>query len=62
MNIFVNVLVMFLSHFLQFLLWLETTKKQQQNNSVEIGAYLKPSWILASTKKQTKIQKNEILK
>ena len=28
------------------LLWLETTKKQ---DSVEIEAYLKPSWVLAST-------------
>jgi hypothetical protein len=29
------------------LLWLEKTKKQQ--DSVEIEAYLKPSWVLAST-------------
>jgi hypothetical protein len=32
------------------LLWLETTKKgKKQDNSVKIEAYLKPSWVLAST-------------
>jgi hypothetical protein len=35
------------------LLWLETTiKTTRRQNSVEIEAYLKPCWVLASTKSE----------